>query len=180
MPIIRQMNPLPSTPIQVANTGITTAQIFPSPVTPTSAFVLPVDGGGKLESKLFYAQATGWATVGGVSPTLNVTMFAGTSLTPGSNTILGAAGAGQSVTTGASYDWAIVLEALGSTKSGRLVGNFQIIIDGNYVIKTTLSNIVTALNFGTDPVLNLCVGVTFGVANAANIAQLNRFELVAD
>lgn len=170
-----QVASLPSTPLQVNNTAITTAQIFPTATGGTAALVLLISGSGRFESEYIEIVACGWATVGGVSPTLNVTLYSGTSLTPGSDTILGALGAGQSVTTGSSYDWMIRARLFGSVKTGNVQGDFQININNTLSAVAALSNQLTGQNPNAEPFLNLVVGITFGVANAANVAQLSRF-----
>jgi hypothetical protein len=166
---------LPTTALQVNNTAITTAQIFPTVTGGSVALVLPIPGSGREESDSIEVFACGWATVGGVTPNLNVTMYSGTSLTPGSNTVLAVLGAAQTVTTSASYDWAIWVRLFGSIKTGKVQGSFQIEIDNTVSAVAALTNPLTAQNPGSEPFLNLVVGITFGVANAANVAQLSRF-----
>lgn len=172
---VAQVNPLPTTPIQVNNTGVTTSQIFATVTGGSVALVLPIPGSGRLESEDIEIFASGWATVGGVTPALNVTCFSGTSLTPGSNTILAALGSAQTVTTSASYDWALWLSLFCSSKTGKVQGSFVIEIDNTVSARAAISNQLTSQNPATEPFLNLVIGVTFTVANAANVAQLNRF-----
>jgi len=119
--------------------------------------------------------ASGWATVGGTTPNLNVTMYSGTSLTPGSNTVLAVLGSAQTVTTTASYDWAIWVKLFGSSKTGKVQGNFQIEIDNTVSAVAALTNPLTVQSPANEPFLNIVLGITFGVANAANVAQMNRF-----
>lgn len=177
--LIAQIQSLPTTPVQVNNTAITTAQIFPTVTGGSLALVLPIPGSSRLESDPIEVVASGWATVGGTTPNLNVTLYSGTSLTPGSDTILGALGSAQTVTTSASYDWIIRAILFGSTKTGKIQGSFTVEIDNTFTAWASFSNQLTSQSFITEPSLSLVVGITFGVANAANVAQLNRFYAIS-
>lgn len=170
-------------PPVVNNTGVTTIQIFPAFVNlaaTTVALSLAVPGSTRFNGKKMLVRAAGFATVGGTSPTLNLVLQSGTSLTSGSNTTLATLGSAQAVTTSASYPW--MLEAIleGDSTTGKLQGAFSIILNNVVSAWAALSNGLTGLNFATEPVFNLVIGVTFGVANAANTATLTDFSLLAD
>lgn len=174
MSLLAQIQPLPTTPIQVNNAALTTAQIFPTVIGGTVALVLPIPGSSRLESDGIFVEATGWATVGGVSPTLNLVLYSGTSVTPGSNTVLATLAAAQALVTNATYDWRLKAQLYGSTKTGKISGKFSIDIDVNIGAETALTNQLTNQSFVIEPALSLVFGITFGVANAANVAQLSR------
>lgn len=174
MGLIAQLNPLPTTPIQVTDGGLTTARIFPTVTGGLVAEALLIEGNGKHESAQIEFEADGWALCTGASPTLNVTFYNGTSLTPGSNTVLGALGSGQSVTINVPVDWSIKATLQGSTKTGFVQGKYQIFINNVLAAAAALSNKLTGISFVTNPALSLLIGLTFGVADSGNIGQRNR------
>ncbi len=163
-------------PPQVSNTAITTAQIFAiyaNQAATTTPVLVTLPGSLRFDGKPFRLRASGWATVGGTSPTLNVTLYEGSSLTPGSNTVLAALGSAQAVTTAASYPWAIEAVLQGDSKSKILQGRFSVTLDNVVSAWAALTNAPTSIDLLTEGSLQFCVGVTFGVANAANLAQLD-------
>jgi hypothetical protein len=167
----------------VNNTAITTSQIFPLPtfmVTPAGqgnlvAATLLVPGSGKLNGK--YWEANICATcVAGASMNVTPILYSGSSLTPGSNTIIAT---GTAIATGGAltFDVMFQFQGQGSTTSGFLQG-FQAQEANNTFVAPTATGVtkLTGLNYTTnDPVLTLCFGLTFSVANAANTATLTQF-----
>lgn len=191
----------------VNNTGITTAQIFPTisgvgnisykgvvssgiVFSSSAAVVLPVPGSGRYEGRYFCVTASGWLTLGGSSPNAAVTFYSGTSTTPGSDAIMKTSGA-QSLSTGASYPWMGTMELEGDSQSGVIQGIAEFIIGNSLVARAALAGTFptgltfsnppnptpSAANVASEPVFSICVGITFGVANAANVAQLTQFVL---
>lgn len=176
----------------------TTAKIFPAavqagfiPAAPTVAAVLAVWGGGRFEQISFSATASGAITVGPTAaPTITLSLYSGTSLIPGSNTLI-AASAAQAVTLSTSFNYMLYADFIGDSKSGKLTGVFEYILNGVYTARAATA-ILSGVNF--NPVgagglqiadtgkaaLNLVLGVTFGVSDALNTAALAQFVLDAD
>lgn len=180
MPIIAQA---PAAAV-VNNTGITTAQIFPLASSSSAACTLLVPGSNRLNGVRFKVVASGDVTVGGVSPTVNLGLYSGTSLTPGSNSLLTGASA-VTVTTSKSYPWFIEVNIIGTnTADGSTQAQgYAVMQIGNTAAPATtaLATIAgAAFTFSSEPVANLVLGLTFGVANAANTATMNEFYLYAD
>jgi hypothetical protein len=167
----------------VNNAAITTNQIFPNPASlvtqPASqAAVLAVPGSGRLNGKYFEVWVSG-IIVAAASMNVTPILYSGTSLTPGSNTIIAT---GTAFATGAAITtnfWCkYFLE--GDSTSGFLQGTQSQQVN-NVLVAPTATGVtkLTAQNFTTiDPALNLVFGLTFSVAGA-NSATLTQFLLEA-
>jgi len=83
--------------------------------------------------------------------------------------------------------WSINAELVGASLNGAnglLIGNYQSNLRGSVVAPTTVTNIVTGLDFNAGnsalqqgAVLGFVVGVTFGTTDATNIARLTEFTV---
>lgn len=177
----------------VNNTSSTSVQIFPNPSSLNTVVIpqvegpaiLPIPGSGKYNGKYFDVNVAGNVTVGGVSPTVALTLYAGTTLptiaSPG--TSVGALTA-ASLSTGATYPFMLWARFEGDQTSGILQGTFATLMNGVWTAFAHTTNL-TGVNFietGTpsapvanDPCVYLTFGLTFGVANAANTATLTQF-----
>lgn len=160
--------------------AVTTAQIFPDQIVTTNPVVIPVPGSGRLEQKRFKIRGSGIATTVGATTTFGITLYAGQSLTPGSNTALGSL-AGVVINT-ATATWFFEGVLIFDSVSGKLCGTVQGLINNTFSAAAAITPI-TGLNgaagpAGTEPVVNLCVGGTFGVnASAQNVARMSEFLL---
>jgi hypothetical protein len=191
MPIVA--NALPAA--QVANTSITTPQIFPVAVgyppvaSSTTPALLTVAGSGRFSGARLKVVGSGWATVGGASPTLAINVYSGTSLTPGSNTSIWASATSAALTTSKTYPFFFEVTLEGDTYSASTsttptgIQGFGQVKLGDLPAVPVFNDIAATniqWNFNTEPVATLCCAVTFGVANAANVAQLNEFYVYVD
>lgn len=171
----------------VNNTAITTSQILPLPTSMSTtlgagnlvAATLLVPGSGRLNGQYWWVNVMATFTAGA---SMNVTpiLYSGSSLTPGSNTIIAT---GTAVATGGvlTADLLFSFIGSGSTASGFLQGQ-QAQQCNNTLVNYTATGVtkLTGLNYtANDPVLTLCFGLTFSVANASNTAQLTQFVLEA-
>jgi hypothetical protein len=171
----------------VNNTAITTNQIFPLPASMVTAAgpgnlvaaTCIIPGSGKLNGRYFYINIGATFTAGA---SMNVTpiLYSGSSLTPGSNTIIAT---GTAIATGGvlTADIDFTYEGNGSTASGFLQG-VQSQLCNEVFVNPTATGVtkLTGINYTTnDPVLLVCFGLTFSVANAANTATLTQFVLEA-
>ena len=83
--------------------------------------------------------------------------------------------------------WSIEADLVGSSYAGAnglLIGNYQSSLRGSVVANTTVTNIVTGLDFNAGnsslqqgAVLGFVVGVTFGTTDATNVARLTQFTI---
>lgn len=83
--------------------------------------------------------------------------------------------------------WALRAELVGASLSGAnglLIGNYQASLRGSVIANTTVTNIVTGLDFNAGnpslqqgAVLGFVVGATFGTTDATNVARLNEFTI---
>lgn len=154
-------------------------QIFPTLVSPAIAAILSVPGSGRLEGQQFIVRAGGRLFVHGTSPTVNFGIYAGTSLTVGSDgTALTTLASAQSLTTNATYPWAIELLLEGDSTSGIIqVMSSKIVCNG--VSGSPTNTDLTSQSFAGEPALSLVCGVDFTVADSADYAVLDQFSLEA-
>lgn len=170
----------------VNNTAITTNQIFPLPTfMQTSlgagnlvAATLLVPGSGKINGR-YWDLMVGCTVIAGASMNVTPVLYSGSSLTPGSNTIIAT---GTAIATGGAltFDIAFGFSGNGSTTSGFLQG-YQWQEGNNTFVGPTSTGVtkLTGLNWTTsDPVVTVCFGVTFSVAST-NSATLTQFVLEA-
>lgn len=171
-------------PVIAGGTG-TLAKIFPAPSlnfnvasTVPAALLIQAQQQGQIVS----VKAAGNVFLHGASPTVNFEIQNGTSLTAASNSTIATMNAAQSLTTGATYPFAITLDLQGDQTSGIVqVVNASIVCDGvsGTVTKSTLTGINwTGANqfYSNGAPLSLVVGVTFAVSDALNTASLFQFE----
>jgi hypothetical protein len=109
-----------------------------------------------------------------------VTLYSGNSLVPANNTVIGAVAATVINTT--SCPWWIEAALAFDSVSGKLQGSISGMCN-NAILAAAAITPLTGLNgtsapAGTEPVFNLCLGVTFGVnASAQNVARLGEFVI---
>lgn len=165
------------------STTSTISQIFPLPasmnsVTTPTATVLRVPGSGKLNGIQFRIVISVTILA---SASMNVTpiLYSGTSLTPGSNTII-ATGTAFATGGAGTFPMRFIFDCEGDTASGFLQGT-QSQQANNTFVAPTASGVtkLTGLNFNTsDPVLSMVFGLTFATAGV-NVGTLTQFSLEA-
>lgn len=153
----------------------TSAQIFTDAVNAAIAAILNVPGSKRLEQKRFNVRASGYLTSAGSATTALPTLYFGTSLTPGSNTILGAGTATTVNTT--SCPWWMEATLLFDSISGKLQGSFSSMVNNVIVANAAIANVPTGINGASEPVISLVCGMTFSAASAANFAGMSEFVL---
>lgn len=163
----------------------TSAQIFQTLVNGAASGIavqLPVPGTGRLDGLEFIARAAGYVTTG-TTTNVTVTIYAGTSITPGSNTILLASTA-RAVNT-ASAPWRIEAKmqmsnfGLATVNPGICQGTVEVEINNLFDAPAPFTNVISTISTQTEPVFNIVVGVTFSASNAGNIASMGSLILEA-
>lgn len=188
-----------SSPVTVGGLG-TTVKYFPrllgssigvAPSTPSSssaagALMLPAQNVFNGQAFNVYAAGDFGSDSGDPSGTVTVQLYAVTgSFTSPTYTSIATTGA---ITPFYAYEpWAIEAELVGASVSGAnglLIGNYQASIRGSVIAPTTVTNIVTGLDFNAGnsalqqgAVLGFVVGVTFGTTSATNTARLTEFTI---
>jgi hypothetical protein len=176
-------------PLTVGGTG-TLAKVFPAPSTnsgiaatsPASLRVL-LQQQGQLVSLVI----SGNVFVHGTAPTVNFVLQSGTSLTAASNTTILTLASAQSLTTNAWYPFCVKADLQGDNASGILQPVSSSIVC-NSVSGSVTATALTGVTFGSpaspidniplaESVINLVFGVTFGVSDALNAA--NVYQMVA-
>lgn len=143
--------------------GSTTETVIlnPSLQSATQALVLSIPPNSIIEGKPFEVVASGLLN-NGTSSTVTLKVYSGTSLTPGSNTLLATSGA---VTAFAGKaNWQARLRLIYDTASGKLNGTFFFTVNAVVVAEAALSNVISGIaNSATGlPIINFCLSVTFG------------------
>jgi hypothetical protein len=165
---------------QVGGTGSTIKIFAQTGLGGASAFVLPVPGAGKLEGQQYTVRAGGWVYVAGSSPTLQISLQSGTSLTGTSNTnIASLAATAATLTTANYYPWALTADFQGDSVSGVTQGTAQLKLNNVFTSSAAITSLTGSKYIANDPVFSFVTGATFGVSNSANVAQLNQFSLEA-
>lgn len=186
----------------------TSAKIFqyaalpfsPSGAGLSGAVTLGLPGTSRFNGKQFQVKASGNVTVAGTSPTVQIQLLAAN---PGGNNVVLAQSSAVSVTTSASYPWAVEATLQGDNLSGILQGWFTVAINNSLNSQAALTNTLTSVNFGTiaasgatngasypssgylsinagdEPAVNFQVAIVFGVSNASNAGNLFEFFGVA-
>jgi hypothetical protein len=153
-----------------------TLPTVPTPVGAAAASVL-IRGTGEYEQQVISITAGGFVFVHGTTPTVNFVLQQGTSLTAASNTTVATLASVQTLTTNATYPWALKLSAQADAISG-IMQFFAATISCNGVSGTVTLTDLTGVNLTTTG-LSFVLGVTFGVSDGANVAGLSCFNLTA-
>lgn len=161
-----------ASPSKVGGTG-TTEKVFPSLLSALvpASLAIPQSANGQILT----VKAAGTLFVHGTTPTVNVVLQSGSSLTGASNTTVSTGTSAQALATGANYPWAFEADIQGDQASGVVqVVNAKLVVNGTSVSLTNTSLTGIAYN-GTGAAYNLVIGVTFGVSDALNTAALQQF-----
>lgn len=186
-------------PSKVGGT-LTSVKYFPRPIgpaigvapsTPSStsgvgALLLPANN--VFQGQQFNVIASGFygSDTGDPSGTVTVQLFAVTG-TLAAPVYTALATTGAITPFFANEPWALNTELIGASNSGAnglLIGAYEAYIRGSVVAPTTVTNIVTGLDFNAGntllsqgAVLGFVVGVTFGTSDASNKASLTQFTI---
>jgi hypothetical protein len=160
---------LPATQV-VANTAET---VLVDPANTAIPLILTIPPSSPLEQEEFEVIASGTLNHG-ASLTVNIKLYSGTSLTVGSDTLLGASGAISAFTGKAP--WKLRAKAIYDSVSGKMNGTIQFVVNNNLVAEAAFSNVVTGISNSTfNGVVNFVLSVTFGTGNAANSITVKDF-----
>jgi hypothetical protein len=154
--------PLPAT----LTVGTSTAEaMVPNPATPTLPLLAQIPSGTELEQRKFTVQCTGYIVTGG---TTNVTLklYAGTSATPGSNTLLGSSSTVAQNSAKAPF-W-VSADLIFDSVSGKLGGSVSFMINNTLVAATAISNVITGLSYKNNPVISFGLSLTASAGFATN------------
>ena len=192
--------------VQVSGAG-TTAKIFPVPnsVIPAGgtaqpAVVLLTEGSFRYESDMLYVKATGIVYVHGTTPTValalyyvnnttfNSQAFKLAQTTPGSWTLAHTTATPVTLVTAATYGWNMEAKVQGDSQSNTMSGSITYTIGlanaptaaAAFTNPLTLNTANPPLDrggMGSEPAVVFGVGVTFGVSDPANVAQMSNFWL---
>lgn len=163
----------------------------PSATSPLGALWVP--GDNKLNAQQFNVRASGTFIAGASagSETVTVKLYAVTgTLAAPVYTALASTTAFAPTVDGVQHSFAIAALLEGDTLSGVVGGIQTVLVDGalNNSTPKNSDNTISGINFGVGNTalslfgapFGLVVGVTFSVSNAANSANLNQFQVIAD
>lgn len=154
--------PLPAT----LTTGTSTAEaMVPNPATPTKPLLVQVPSSSKVGKKPFTLEISGYIITGG---TTNVTLkaYAGTSITPGSNTLLGSSGAIAQNT--ASAPFFVEAKLIYDSTTGKMGGKIEFLVNNTLVVAVAISNVLTGLSDTSNPIVSFGLSITNSAGFATN------------
>src|SRR5271154_1700994 len=172
-------------PSTVGGTG-SGVKIFPALLTPTVAATLQILE--QQQGQIVTLNAAGNVHLHGTSPSIIPTLQSGSSLTSTSNTTVSALTSAQVLaSTGATSPFALQIKLQGDQSSGIL----QVVsttftcngVSSSSFTNTSLTGVKFSGGSAGDGFSNpevgvtLCLGLNFGVSDAANSANLYQFEL---
>lgn len=188
------INALEQPPVQGAGAGQvgglgTTSKIFAynttnNPSLAGLAYALPILGSKRKDGLSFSVRASGEIFA---NQALNMTVTAfgivgalpsvANQLTPGSYTILGASTARASGGQGWS-PFSYQLDLQYGPNAGKIQGAFSDKINNLFDAPAALTNQLTGIVVGAEPLAFVVIGITFSVTDALNLANLNEFGVV--
>jgi hypothetical protein len=172
-------------PSTIGGTG-SGVKIFPSLLNSAVAATLQILE--QQQGQIVVLNAAGNVHLHGTSPTIIPTLQSGSSLTSTNNTTVSALTSAQLfASTGATYPWALQIKLQGDQSSG-IVQVVSTSFTCNGVNSTSFTNTsLTGVSFSgasagdgfknPEVGVTLCLGLNFGVSDAANAANLYQFEL---
>lgn len=165
-------------PAQVVG-NVTTEQVVQNPaitsVANPVALVVQVPANSALEQKPFEVSVSGYITAG-AAENVTLNLYAGTSTTPGNDTLLKSSGAGA-IAGASSFPFWIKARLIYDSVSGKLTGTVQFVMGALLVAEGLVTNEPTGISNVNNPVISFCVSVTFSVANANNLLNVADFSI---
>jgi hypothetical protein len=157
-----------------------TPQTSPSPIPATNIIAQPcflaVPGTKRWEQRKFGVRAAGFVTVGADSQ-VAFSIYGGIDPNPNNNILLATTGGIAVTQASGGVPWYVELDGIFDSIAGRLCGLQRGMIGMSPVAAAPIANQLTNLNSNTEPVFQMSMFVTFGVANAASYATLQDFGI---
>jgi hypothetical protein len=153
-----------------------TEAVIPNPENVAIPFICPLrPNEPSLEQTLFNVVASGYITTAN-STNVTVKLYSGTSLTVGSDTLLGSSGAIAQNT--ASAPWALLANLIFDSVSGKLQGSIKFWVNNTMVAEVAVSNVVTGLKNTANPIANFLLSLTSSAAagGSATLINVNKFS----
>lgn len=157
-------------PLPILQTyNLTAETVLLNPAQPTLAATVSIPSGAGYEQLPFEFNCSGYLTTG-ASMTVTAKLYAGTSATVGSDTLLKSFGAitQNSLTRPFWIHGKFIYDSV----SGLLNGTVDAYFNEAIVASTTLTNFPTGIADSNDPVVSFLVSFTFSVANAGNVVSV--------
>lgn len=142
-----------------------TETVVPHPQNSAIPFSLPLVGNEENEQVPFDLVISGFITT---TNTTNVTLklYSGTSLTVGSDTLLGTSGAIAQNTSSAPFE--IHAHFVYDSVSGKLTGWIEGILNNSLIARVAISTVITGIKDSNSPVATFVVSATSSAAAGGN------------
>lgn len=150
---------LPVTQVVVVNTET----LVMNPSVPTQPLLVTVPANSPLEGKPWILEPSGTIETG-TSSTVTLKVYEGTAIVSGN--LMGSSGAVSAFSGKTPYTITSKLQF--DSTSGKLTGTIEFNVNNTIVAKVAISNVLTGISNENNPVLQFCMSVTFGTANAGN------------
>ena len=147
-------------------------QVLTNPAVSSSALCLAVPSKSIMEGMPFEILISGVLAQLTAAGTIGLTLYAGSSLTPGNNVLVHAV---APVTVTGTVPFYIKANLIGDSVSGHIVGTFKSLVNLTLGAEAAIASSLVAPNWATDPVQQFVLSVTPGAANAGNYVKLYEF-----
>lgn len=159
-------------------TLIATAEaVIPSPNNAALPLQATLNPDTANEQTLLVLAASGYIQTANAT-NVTIKLYSGTSLTVGSNTLLGTSGA-IAVNT-AKCPWALLAHLVYDSVSGKLQGSIKFWLNNTFVAEVAISNVITGIsNLTVAGVANFCLTATSSAAagGSATLVNVQKFSV---
>ena len=146
--------------------------IITNPAIPTSPLCLAIPSKSIMEGMPFEVLISGMYSQQVASGTMAFSLYSGSSLTPGNNTLIKAIAA--TTFTGVA-PFFVRAQLIGDSTSGKIVGVVKSLVNLTLGAEAAIAAALSVANWGNDPVLQLVFSCTPSGANAGNYVKLYEF-----
>jgi hypothetical protein len=154
-----------------------TETVVPNPENTAIALICPLPPNQpSLEQTLFNVVASGYIQTAN-STNVTVKLYSGTSLTVGSDTLLGTSGAIAQNT--AKAPWALLANLIYDSVSGKLQGSIKFWVNNTLVAEVAISNVITGLSNANNPVASFLLSFTSSAAAGGSASLINVQKFTA-
>jgi len=146
--------------------------ILANPAVPGSALCLAIPSKSMMEGTPFQVLISGVYNQQVASGTMGFSLYMGSSLTPGSNTLIKAV---APVTFTGTAPFFIRAELIGDSVCGKIVGTVKSLVNLTIGAEAAIAAALAVPNWANDPVVQFVLSCTPSGANAQNYVRLYEF-----
>lgn len=161
-------------PAQLVLTAVAET-VVPSPNAATQALIIQLNPDTANEQAILVLAASGYVKTTAAG-TITIKLYSGTSLTVGSDTLLGSSGA--ITQNSATAPFMLIAHLVYDSVSGKLQGSIRFVVNNTLVAEAAVSTVVTGINNANNPVASFLLSVTSsgaagGTPTTVNVAKFS-------